>query len=81
MPPAGGRPNAVPEGSTGDGRKSICRACDRVKAKAYYQANREKVLARQSARYEELKKDVPEYQRRLTVRRWLAEPQRARTRR
>jgi len=44
----------VPEGSTGDGRKSICRACDRVKAKAYYQANREKVLARQSARYEEL---------------------------
>jgi hypothetical protein len=50
--------------SKADGRKSICKACDRVKAKAYYEANREQVLARASARYEELMKDVPESQRR-----------------
>jgi len=28
------------------GRKSICKACDRAKAKAYYAQNRERVLAR-----------------------------------
>lgn len=63
--------------SKADGRKSICRACDRAKAKAYYEANREQVLARASARYEERMKDVLESQRRMTMRRWLAEPQRA----
>ena len=50
--------------SKGSGRKSICKECDREKARGYYQANRETVLARMSARYEEKHKDVPAYLRR-----------------
>lgn len=56
--------------SKGDGRKSICKACDRAKAKAYYEANREQVLERASARYEEKMKDVPTYLRRRSQRRF-----------
>jgi hypothetical protein len=35
--------------SKASGRTSICKACDRAKAKAYYAANRERVIARVSA--------------------------------
>ena len=31
------------------GRKSLCRVCDRVKARRYYAAHRDAVLARQAA--------------------------------
>jgi hypothetical protein len=31
------------------GRKSLCRVCDRRKARRYYVANRDAVLARQAA--------------------------------
>jgi hypothetical protein len=30
------------------GRKSICKVCDREKSRAYYQRNRERVIARVS---------------------------------
>lgn len=36
--------------SKGSGRKSICKACDNAKARRYYEANRDKVRARQNAR-------------------------------
>lgn len=35
--------------SKASGRKSICRPCDRVKARGYYVAHRPAVLARQRA--------------------------------
>jgi hypothetical protein len=34
------------DASKRSGRKSICRECDREKSKAYYRANRERVIAR-----------------------------------
>jgi hypothetical protein len=35
--------------SKGIGRKSICKACDREKARGYYMVHRERVRARQAA--------------------------------
>jgi hypothetical protein len=40
---------AVDRGKRG-GRKSLCKECDRAKARAYYVANRERVIARVRAR-------------------------------
>jgi hypothetical protein len=36
--------------SKASGRKSHCKLCDAAKAKSYYEANRERVIARVSAR-------------------------------
>jgi hypothetical protein len=38
------------DGSKVSGRKSFCKACDREKAKRYYEANRERKLARAAER-------------------------------
>lgn len=38
------------DASKRSGRKSICRGCDRAKARRYYLANRERVIARVIAR-------------------------------
>jgi hypothetical protein len=35
--------------SKGDGLKSWCKACDNARSRAYYAANRERVLARVNA--------------------------------
>jgi hypothetical protein len=37
--------------SKASGRKSLCKPCDAAKSRAYYAANRERVIARVSARY------------------------------
>lgn len=44
------------DASKADGHKSLCRPCDREKARAYYAANRERVLARANARNAEQRK-------------------------
>jgi len=41
--------------SKASGRKSICRACDRAKARRYYAANRERKLAYTAERNEALR--------------------------
>ena len=56
--------------SKGDGHKSRCKECDRAAAKAYYEANRERVLARIKAAYEASVADVPESLRRQSSRRY-----------
>ena len=38
-----------PDSSKASGQSSICRACDRAKSRRYYEANRERVLARVKA--------------------------------
>ncbi len=43
--------------SKASGRASICRECDRAKARAYYRANRERVLARVNGRNAALRAD------------------------
>jgi hypothetical protein len=40
----------APDPSKGSGVKSICRRCDREKARRYYAANRERKLAKANAR-------------------------------
>lgn len=42
------------DGSKASGRKSICKACDRAKAAAYYAENSERVISRTIARYREV---------------------------
>jgi uncharacterized C2H2 Zn-finger protein len=41
--------------SKASGHKSRCKACDREKARRYYAANRERVLAKRAARTAELR--------------------------
>lgn len=45
--------------SKGSGRKSICRSCDRAKAKRYYEQNGERVRARVNARNAEQLGETP----------------------
>ena len=43
------------DASKASGRKSICRACDRAKSRAYYLANRERKLAAANERARRLR--------------------------
>jgi hypothetical protein len=40
----------APDPSKASGRKSHCKACDAAKSRRYYEANRQRVIARVSAR-------------------------------
>jgi hypothetical protein len=45
------------DASKASGHKSWCKACDREKSRRYYEQNREKVIARVSARATELRRE------------------------
>jgi hypothetical protein len=58
-----------PDRSKASGRSSICRACDRDKSKRYYEANRERKLAKMAERNAGLREAAGARGRRSTRRR------------
>ena len=57
------------DASKRDGRKSVCKTCNRARAQAYYEANREKVIARVQARNAKVR-NTPQPLRRRSQRRY-----------
>jgi hypothetical protein len=58
------------DASKRDGLKSWCEVCDAERARAYYEANRERVLDRAAARYGRVRTEsVGRYRPRVGVRR------------